>query len=224
MTAAHAPIYGPRFDAALRYASRLHRGQTRKGTPTPFITHLLAVAAVVGEYGGGEDDVIAALLHDAVEDQGGRATLAAIRERFGPNVAAIVLDCSDTDITPKPPWCARKVAYLEHIRALSPSALLVSAADKLHNARSVVADLRMHGDALWGRFNAPKDAQLWYYVRLVDAFRERCAALRQSGAAVERHGHLLDELGRVVDEMLTCSGVTREQALAYRCVDPVRPA
>ena len=131
----------PCFDDALVFASRLHAGQLRKGTPVPYVAHLLAVTATVLEHGGDEDEAIAALLHDAVEDQGGAATRAKIRRRFGENVAAIVDGCTDADTIPKPPWQQRKEAYLAHlVGETSPSVRLVSSADKLHNVRSIIAD------------------------------------------------------------------------------------
>jgi GTP pyrophosphokinase len=203
-----AVILGPRFEHALVYATQLHREQRRKGSETPYITHLMAVAALVGEHGGSEDEIIAALLHDAVEDQGGRVVLATIRALWGDDVAAIVEACSDTDQTPKPPWLRRKQNYIAHIAHLTPSALLVSAADKLHNARAILADLRTQGDALWSRFNAPKDSQLWYYAALVDAFRGRCTALQQSGVSrvASDLAPLVDELERVVDALLHACG------------------
>ena len=119
-------MYGPRFDDALPYAARLHRDQVRKGSGIPYITHLLAVAAIVGEHGGGEDEVIAALLHDAVEDQGGQPRLEEIRARYGDAVAAIVWGCTDADTIPKPPWRARKEAYVAHLADASPGVRLVS--------------------------------------------------------------------------------------------------
>ncbi len=122
-------IYGERFEEALKYAARLHRAQVRKGTNTPYVTHLLAVAAIVGENGGTEDEAIAALLHDAVEDQGGAPTREEIRRRFGDAVAGIVDEVSDTDVVPKPPWRERKEAYVKHVRDAQRSARLVSAAD-----------------------------------------------------------------------------------------------
>ena len=152
-----------RFEQALVYAAKLHAKQLRKGTPVPYVAHLLAVAGLVLEHGATEDETIAALLHDAVEDQGGLRTLAAIRRRFGPAVADIVLACSDTASDPKPPWRERKEAYLSHLQGASRSVLLVSAADKLHNARSTVADLRVRGAAVWERFRAGPAEQLWYY-------------------------------------------------------------
>ncbi|MBA2344583.1 MAG: HD domain-containing protein, partial [Rubrobacter sp.] len=134
--------YGHKFEQALTYASIVHAAQRRKGTETPYITHLLAVAAIVGENGGTENEIIAALLHDAPEDQGGKERLADIRTRFGDEVADIVEACSDTFEIPKPPWRGRKEAYIAHIREASASARLVSAADKLHNARSILSDYR----------------------------------------------------------------------------------
>lgn len=139
------------FDDALRFASRLHAGQTRKGTRTPYIGHLLAVAALVIEHGADEDTAIAALLHDAVEDQGGKPTPRRIRRRYGKRVARIVAGCTDAYETPKPPWCERKTAFVARMETASPSVRLVIAADKLHNARAVLADLQSGGDVAWTR-------------------------------------------------------------------------
>ena len=183
-------IYGEKFEEALTYAARLHRTQMRKGTYVPYVTHLLAVAAIVGENGGTEDEVIAALLHDAVEDQGGAATREEIRKRFGDSVATIVDGTSDSDVIPKPPWQERKRNYVAHVSGASRSVRLVSAADKLHNARSILRDLRAEGDVTWQRFNAGRDDQLWYYRALVDAFRT-------AGGTEE----LVDELEEVVEEI-----------------------
>jgi (p)ppGpp synthase/HD superfamily hydrolase len=163
------PMY--RLEEALTYASRLHAGQVRKGSDIPYLSHLLAVTAIVLEHGGGEDEAIAALLHDAVEDQGGAATRAEILRRFGENIVAIVDGCTDAETVPKPPWRERKEAYVAHIGGASPSVRLVSAADKLHNARAILADYRRLGDALWVRFRGGRDGTLWYYRALVDAFR-----------------------------------------------------
>jgi len=169
-----AAVLTERFYTALDYAARLHAAQTRKGSGVPYVSHLLAVAGLVLDHGGDEDEAIAALLHDAVEDQGGAATAAEIRRRFGDRVADIVEGCSDTDVTPKPPWRARKEAYLAHLRAASPSVLLVSAADKLHNARSMLHEYRNTGEEVWARFNGGREGTLWY-------FREVIAALRAAG-------------------------------------------
>lgn len=165
-----AETRGNRFEDAFSMARRLHDGQVRKGTEIPYLAHLLAVAALVLEAGGDEDEAIAALLHDGPEDQGGHDTLADVRRRFGPRVADIVAECSDTLESPKPPWRERKESYLAHLLLASPSALRVSCADKLHNLRSIVADYRVHGELLWERFSAGRDQQLWYYGTLVQHY------------------------------------------------------
>ena len=154
------------FEKALVYAYRVHADQKRKGSGIPYITHLLAVTALVLEAGGNETEAIGALLHDAVEDQGGRERLVEIKEKFGPEVAAIVEGCSDALEKPKPEWWERKRRYLAHLPEASPSVLLVSVADKLHNARCIVADYREIGEGLWRRFNTGKEGTLWYYQEL----------------------------------------------------------
>jgi GTP pyrophosphokinase len=161
-----------RFTQALTYTHQLHANQVRKGSGIPYIAHLLGVASIALEYGANEDEAIASLLHDAIEDQGGASTREEIRRRFGDNVTAIVDGCTDADTTPKPPWRQRKEAYIAHIPKASPSVLLVSAADKLYNARSILKDYRLLGDALWQRFQGGKDGTLWYYRSLVDAFKK----------------------------------------------------
>ena len=163
----------PRLEEALAYAARLHRDQVRKGSEVPYVTHLLAVASLVGECGGDEDLMIAGLLHDAVEDQGGRQTLEEIRRRFGERVARIVESCTDTDRTPKPPWRERKELYLRHLREAPPEARLVSAADKVHNLRSILADLRRAGGRVWSRFKGGKEGSLWYHRELSREFLAR---------------------------------------------------
>jgi GTP pyrophosphokinase len=178
-----------RFTEALVYATELHANQKRKGGKVPYISHLLTVASVVLEYGGNEDEAIAALLHDAVEDQGGPATREVIRQKFGENVAVIVDGCTDSDITPKPSWQLRKEAYINHIPTASTSVRLVSAADKLHNAWSILKDYRIYGEAVWQKFHGGKEGTLWYYRSLVTAFRQ-----------VESHP-LVDELDRVVTKL-----------------------
>jgi GTP pyrophosphokinase len=160
-----------RFTAALTYATELHAKQVRKGSGIPYIAHLLGVASIALEYGANEDEAIAALLHDAIEDQGGAATREEIRRRFGENVTAIVDGCTDTDTTPKPPWRQRKEAYIAHLPTASPSVLLVSAADKLYNARSLLKDYRMLDESLWQCFQGGKEGTLWYYRTLVDTFK-----------------------------------------------------
>lgn len=166
-----------RFEEALVFASRLHRRQIRKGSGVPYVSHLLAVAAIVLEYGGNEDEAIAALLHDAVEDQGGDATRQEIRRRFGEVVVEIVNGCTDADSVPKPPWQARKEAYLAHLRRADPSVLLVSAADKLHNVRAILGDYRVVGEAVWQRFKTGKEGTLWYYRSLLEVYQARSAHL-----------------------------------------------
>ena len=184
--------YGEKLEHALLYASRLHRNQVRKGTSTPYITHLLAVASIVGENGGTEDEVVAALLHDAPEDQGGEATLRDIRLRFGDEVAEIVDGCTDTYQDPKPPWRERKERYLAHLANAPDSVRLVSSADKLHNARSVLSDYRLVGEDLWTRFNGRKEGTLWYYRAIVDTLPDE--------------NPIIEELDRVVTELEARSG------------------
>ncbi len=179
--------YTEKFEDALAYAAQIHRDQTRKGTGVPYVTHLLAVAALVGESGGTEDEVIAGLLHDAPEDAGGEDRLKEIRTRYADEVADIVAGCTDTYEDPKPPWRARKETYLDHLAGAPPSVRLVSAADKLHNVRSVLSDYRAVGEKLWGRFNGGRDGTLWYYRGVADA--------------LAGDGPVADELGRAVAEM-----------------------
>ena len=159
-----------RLSQGVAFALTIHAAQTRKGTDTPYISHLLAVAGIVLEHGGDEDQAIAALLHDAVEDQGAHQE-PVIAARFGPRVARIVRGCTDADTLPKPPWHARKQAYLDHLAEAGPDVLLVSAADKLHNARAICADLKQHGAAVFDRFKGGQDGTLWYYIELVQRFR-----------------------------------------------------
>ena len=161
-----------RFDRALVLASGLHRDQRRKGSGAPYVSHLLAVAAIVIEQGGDEDQAIAALLHDAVEDQGGLATRDRIEAEFGPEVARLVMICTDSAVEPKPPWRPRKEAYLANLRRADDRARLISCADKLHNARSILHDLRALGDDLWPRFTGGRDGSLWYYRALAEVFLE----------------------------------------------------
>jgi len=182
-------MLGERFDEAMQYASRLHQRQRRKGTAVPYLAHLMSVAALVLEHGGDEDMAVAALLHDAVEDQGGKPVLGEIRRRFGERVAGIVAGCTDADTLPKPPWRQRKEEYIAHVRHAPADVSLVSAADKLHNARTVLADYRRHGEALWGRFQGGREGTLWYYRALVETFR-------QAG-----NNPLVEELERVVSEL-----------------------
>lgn len=161
-----------RFTEALVYATKLHATQTRKGSKIPYISHLLGVASIALEYGADEDEAIAALLHDAIEDQGGTPVRTEIRLQFGDRVTEIVDGCTDSDTTPKPPWSERKKAYINHIPNASASVRLVSCADKLHNIRSILKDYRLQGDFLWDLFKGGKQGTLWYYRSLVTAFRQ----------------------------------------------------
>jgi (p)ppGpp synthase/HD superfamily hydrolase len=184
-----------RFDRALLYAADLHRSQRRKATEIPYITHLLTVASLVLEDGGSEDEAIAALLHDGPEDQGGEAVLTEIRARFGEAIADLVADLSDSMVATgdaKPPWRERKLAYLERLGAASASVLKVSIADKLHNARTILTDLRAEGPTLWDRFNAGPDEQAWYFWALLDLFERRLPNSRN-----------VPELRRVVADLFT---------------------
>lgn len=183
------PFLTDRFDEALAYASRLHRAQTRKGAGIPYVSHLLAVAAIALENGADEDQAIAALLHDAVEDQGGLAQLEAIREHFGESVAQIVADCTDAHEEPKPAWHPRKEAYIASLAHKPPRSLAVSLADKTHNAAAINADLRAHGEAVWSRFTGGKGGTLWYYRALANAFRAHAP-----GIAAERFVREVDEM------------------------------
>jgi GTP pyrophosphokinase len=155
-----------RFVSAMVYAHQVHRNQRRKGTGIPYIAHILGVTAIAMEYGADEDESVAALLHDAAEDGGGEATLAEIRAQFGDRVGDIVLGCSDSlveDPEDKLPWQERKENYLAHLESASQSVCLVSAADKLHNVRSIIRDYQEHGDEIWDRFQGRRDGTLWYY-------------------------------------------------------------
>ena len=162
---------GPRFEQAFSYAAMKHAGQPRKQTSVPYLAHLMAVASLVLEAGGDEDLAIAALLHDVVEDQGGQPTLQEVRAMFGDRVANIVDGCSDSDTEPKPPWQKRKEDYLCELSGADSDTRLVSAADKLHNLRSILTDLRDEGDLVWSRFKGKKDGTLWYYRALNEEFK-----------------------------------------------------
>jgi (p)ppGpp synthase/HD superfamily hydrolase len=182
---------GSRFNEAFLFAAEKHATQTRKKTDVPYISHLMSVAALVLEAGGGEDEAVAALLHDVVEDCGGHPVLEEIRERFGPRVAKIVEGCTDAYTIPKPPWKARKLEYLDILRRSGDEVRLVSAADKLHNVRTILADYRREGDSVWDRFSGRRVGTLWYYRAVLDVLREG------------KPNRLVDELCRVVTELET---------------------
>jgi (p)ppGpp synthase/HD superfamily hydrolase len=183
-----------RFEQALVYATRLHAQQIRKATGVPYISHLLSVTALVLEDGGDEDEAIAALLHDAVEDQGGKATRAEIYRLFGEQVGAIVDGCTEFDSEIKPPWRERKERYLEQLRQGTPSVRRVALADKLHNARSLLVDYQHQGENIWSVFSVGKDGMLWFYHTLLTLYRET-----ESSPMVEELARVmveLEQLGR----------------------------
>lgn len=186
-----------RFASAMVYAHEVHRLQRRKGTGIPYIAHILGVTALAIEYGADENEAIAALLHDAAEDGGGEATLAEIRARFGDGVAEIVLGCSDSlveDPEDKLPWQDRKENYLAHLEHANASVCLVSAADKLHNVRSIIRDFHEHGDDIWQRFQGRRDGTLWYYETVAHTLARRYPV------------QLTRDLQQAVDELLVLTG------------------
>ena len=208
-----------RLAAALALAHDAHRMQKRKGTDVPYIAHPMAVASLVLEHGGSEDQAIAALLHDTIED-GGEAYADRIDAAFGPEVLAMVRDCTDGSFEHKAAartphakyanWRERKLQYMQHLRTMpaeSPS-LLVSACDKLHNARAILADLRLLGDALFDRFTGRRDGTLWYYDELAGIFADKGAAPARS-------------LNRAVTAMR--AEASRVQASSRMPTDDIRP-
>lgn len=189
--------FSQRVDRALVLSSELHRDQVRKGkgSKVPYVSHLWSVAGLVAEQGGSEDEVIAALLHDAAEDQGGQATVDLIRREFGDVVAGIVLACTDTLETPKPPWKERKTGYLAHLEDADESALRVSLADKIHNARTLLMEVREKRSAAFDLFKGGKDGTLWYYQSLVDLYRRRMPGawaeeLARTVEGIEEQSHI----------------------------------
>jgi len=186
----------PRFEDALVFAARLHGGDVRKGTTIPYVSHVLGVASLALEHGANEDEAIAALLHDTVEDAKGdpESVRTEIRRRFGTAVLDIVDGCTDARTKPKPPFRERKERYIAHLPEASPSIRLVSASDKLYNARAILSDYRAIGEALWARFNGGRSGTLWYYRALADAFRTLGP------------GRLAEELDRVVSEIERLAG------------------
>jgi (p)ppGpp synthase/HD superfamily hydrolase len=180
---------GPRFERALLFATRKHASQTRKGGAVPYISHLLGVAGLVLEAGGDEDLAIAALLHDVAEDCGGVPMLNQVRRRFGKRVAHIVEGCSDAFTIPKPSWRERKEPYIRHLRTADADTRLVSVADKLYNARSIVTDYRELGEQIWERFQGKREGTLWYYRALLDEFKRK------------KPNRLINEFERVVLEL-----------------------
>jgi GTP pyrophosphokinase len=184
-------VYADRFLRALDTAARLHATQVGKGSGVPYVSHLLGTCSIVLDYGGDEDEAIAALPHDALEDVAPTEMARDAVASFGPRVLAIVEGCTEHRAVPKPPWRERKERYIEHQATADASVLLVAAADKLHNARSLVADLRGDGSPVWDRFNAGRDDTLWYYGAVIEAMRGNPAP----------PADLVDELERVVTEL-----------------------
>ena len=197
-----------RFDEALAYATELHRNHRRKGSEIPYLSHLLQVAGIVLEADGDEDQAIAGLLHDAIEDAdrcgADDATVRAeIKEKFGERVYHMVDACTDTEPgsekggrTPEErldEWFGRKRKYLANLPQKSPDALLVSMADKLHNSRAILRDYRIVGEAIWDRFTPGKADTLWYYMSLVDGYAEAWGDAAPS---------LLDELRTTVADLV----------------------
>jgi (p)ppGpp synthase/HD superfamily hydrolase len=185
---------GPRFNEAFLFAAQKHASQTRKQTDVPYISHLMSVAGLVLEAGGGEDEGV------AVEDCGGHPVLEEVRQRFGDRVANIVEGCTDAYTIPKPPWKQRKLDYLEILRRAGDDVRLVSAADKLHNVRTILADHRREGDSVWERFSGHRDGTLWYYRSVLDVLR------------VGKANRLVDELERAVTELETLASKGRAQS------------
>jgi (p)ppGpp synthase/HD superfamily hydrolase len=198
-----------RFDHALLFAAQVHRDQDRKKSGIPYLSHLLGVASIVLDYGGDEEMAIAALLHDAVEDHGGRPMLKVITQIFGPRVAKIVDGCTDSyveDPKQKEGWERRKLRYLRRVSHEDAETRFVSAADKLYNVRAVLRDLRYDGESAFARFSAPKAKTLWYYRSLVREYRQ--------GGVTHRLKPLIDDLDRVVTEVEHLSGIL---------ASPIRP-
>ena len=184
------PLFTEKFDQALIYTNTIHRQQIRKGTRIPYMSHLMSVAALTLEQGGDEDQAIAALLHDAAEDCGGQKRLDDIRDKFGDDVANMVADCTDSWTEPKPEWRIRKEVYIASIATNPERSLLVTLADKTHNARAIISDLNEIGAELWNRFSAEREEIIWYYEALATAFEERTN-------------------NRLVDELKRCTALMR---------------
>ena len=183
-----------KFQEALVFAADVHKGQVKKGTSIPYISHPLAVCALVLEHGGDEEEAIAALLHDILEDHPETVTRERLQEQFGERVLSVVEGCTDTPPNyrggPKPPWRERKIAYIDRLRREGSAYARVALADKLHSARAILSDYRQLGDQLWSRFNAGKEEQLWYFRSLVGAFADAGAPSQM----VEEFNHTVIQL------------------------------
>ncbi len=184
-----------RFNKALKVAFEYHQDQERKGSREPYFAHLMSVSALVLENGGSENQAIAALLHDAVEDQGGLPTLERITEEFGDDIAEIIDGCTDAYTQPKPPWKERKINYLNRLKTAPNTILLVSLSDKVHNARSILRDFQKEGDTIWERFKGGKSGTLWYYQSLANIFDK------------SPYLFLKQELRQIVEEIITLANI-----------------
>lgn len=189
------PKLGSRLQRAFRYAADMHEGQTRKQTAVPYLSHLMAVTALVLEAGGDEEMAIAALLHDVVEDCGGMPRLREVKKLFGSRVARIVEGCTDSFVSPKLPWSVRKNDYLKRLKGKDAETRLVSACDKLHNVRTVISDYRRDEESIWQRFNGGREGTLWYYRALSDEFQRR------------RPNRITRELAIAVEELETIAAL-----------------
>jgi (p)ppGpp synthase/HD superfamily hydrolase len=201
------PKLGTRLQSAFRYAAEKHEGQARKQTSVPYLSHLMAVASLVLEAGGDEEMAIAALLHDVVEDCGGMPRLRDVRKVFGDRVAKIVEGCTDSFSDPKLEWKQRKDDYLEHVKHADYETRLVSAADKLHNVRTILTDYRKDGEKIWKRFSGKKDGTLWYYRALSDEYQ------RTSNRLTSELAITLSELEEAVSNNTPRTGGSRKRAI-----------
>lgn len=195
-------MHSERLSHAFAFSSQLHKDQKRDPSDIPYLSHLLSVAGLVLEHGGNEDQVIAALLHDALEDQSSKypggpdALRAEFKRSFGENVLIMVEELTDTDQSPKPEWRERKETYLAHLQNASQEVLLISCADKLHNARSILIDFRDLGDEVWHRFTGKKEGTLWYYQSLAAIFRKNAIGFDS----------LVSEFERTINQLMSLSG------------------
>lgn len=183
-----------KYESALIFANRLHQDQIRKINGTPYVSHLLSVSAFVLEDGGSEEEAIAALLHDAIEDQGGEKTGDLIREQFGDQVADIVEGCTEKQIHPQPSWKIKKQNYLDNLKNASPEVCRVALADKLHNAISNIEEFHQHGINIWSNFAEGEEGLIWFYDSIVKVIKE-----------TNYSGLLLDRLKRTISELKTLS-------------------
>jgi len=218
MISPQSPKLGPRLQRAFRYAAEKHDGQTRKQTAVPYLSHLMAVASLVLEAGGDEDMAIAALLHDVVEDCGGMPRLREIRKQFGSRVAKIVEGCTDSFGEPKAEWVERKRDYLREVKHADVETRLVSASDKLHNVRTILADYRKDGEAIWARFSGKREGTLWYYRALSDEYRRRNPnrITRELGIAVAELERVVGKKPRTSKQLVKESAKVFTQRLAKK--------